>query len=143
MLGQSFDKTAYPRLAVAYPSGVLPDMRGQTIKFLPASGRALLSYEADGVKAHAHTGSVASTDLGTVTTSNFDHGTKATSLDNEHDHDGGLLAPGPSGTRITLSGQIMTPIVRETRPAKPRPTVIPSISAFMATSFISVLMLML
>jgi hypothetical protein len=66
MLGQSFDKTAYPRLAVAYPSGVLPDMRGQTIKFLPASGRALLSYEADGVKAHAHTGSVASTDLGTV-----------------------------------------------------------------------------
>lgn len=56
MLGQSFDKTAYPRLAVAYPSGVLPDMRGQTIKFLPASGRALLSYEADGVQAHAHAG---------------------------------------------------------------------------------------
>ncbi|HHT3820471.1 TPA: phage tail protein, partial [Klebsiella oxytoca] len=50
MLGQSFDKTTYPRLAVAYPSGVLPDMRGQTIKFLPTSGRALLSYEADGVK---------------------------------------------------------------------------------------------
>jgi hypothetical protein len=63
MLGQSFDKTAYPRLAVAYPSGVLPDMRGQTIKFLPASGRALLSYEADGVKAHAHR-SVASTTSG-------------------------------------------------------------------------------
>lgn len=41
MLGQSFDKTAYPRLAVAYPSGVLPDMRGQTIKFLPASGREI------------------------------------------------------------------------------------------------------
>lgn len=64
MLGQSFNKTVYPRLAVAYPSGVLPDMRGQTIKFLPASGRTLLSYEADGVKVHAHTGSVASTDLG-------------------------------------------------------------------------------
>ncbi|AWA01524.1 phage tail protein [Klebsiella variicola subsp. variicola] len=94
MLGQSFDKTVYPRLALAYPSGVLPDMRGQTIKFLPASGRELLSYEADGVKTHAHTGSIASTDLGTVPTSNFDHGTKPTSLDNEHDHDGGMVGPG-------------------------------------------------
>ncbi|HIA8336659.1 TPA: phage tail protein [Klebsiella pneumoniae] len=94
MLGQSFNKTTYPRLATAYPSGVLPDMRGQTIKFLPVSGRKLLSPEADGVKAHAHTGSVASTDLGTVPTSNFDHGIKPTSSDNEHDHDGGMVAPG-------------------------------------------------
>ncbi|WP_316543822.1 phage tail protein [Klebsiella grimontii] len=84
MLGQSFDKTAYPRLAVAYPSGVLPDMRGQTIKFLPASGRALLSYEADGVKLHAHGVTIDSTDLGT----------KQTSDDNEHFHQGGMLAPG-------------------------------------------------
>ena len=84
MLGQSFDKTAYPRLAVAYPSGVLPDMRGQTIKFLPASGRALLSFEADGVKAHAHGVTIDSTDLGT----------KQTSDDNEHFHQGGMLAPG-------------------------------------------------
>ncbi|EOF4706589.1 phage tail protein [Klebsiella oxytoca] len=101
MLGQSFDKTAYPRLAVAYPSGVLPDMRGQTIKFLPSSGRALLSYEADGVKAHNHTGSVASTDLGTVSTSNFDHGTKSTSLDNEHYHQGGEGAPGDTWLETT------------------------------------------
>ncbi|MDQ5375876.1 phage tail protein, partial [Klebsiella pneumoniae] len=84
MLGQSFDKTAYPRLAVAYPSGVLPDMRGQTIKFLPASGRALLSYEADGVKLHAHGVTIDSTDLGT----------KQSSDDNEHFHQGGMVAPG-------------------------------------------------
>lgn len=84
MLGQSFDKVAYPRLAVAYPSGVLPDMRGQTIKFLPASGRALLSLEADGVKLHAHDATINSTDLGT----------KQTSDDNEHFHQGGMLAPG-------------------------------------------------
>ncbi|HDO7098893.1 phage tail protein [Klebsiella pneumoniae] len=94
MLGQSFDKTVYPRLAAAYPSGVLPDMRGQSIKFLPASGRSLLSYEADGVIVHDHIGVVASTDLGTVSTSNFDHGTKTTSSDNEHDHDGGMAGPG-------------------------------------------------
>lgn len=84
MLGQSFDKTAYPRLAVAYPSGVLPDMRGQTIKFLPASGRALLSLEADGVKLHAHDATINSTDLGTFPTSD----------DNEHYHQGGMDGPG-------------------------------------------------
>lgn len=35
MQGQAFDKSAYPKLAVAYPSGVLPDMRGWTIKGNP------------------------------------------------------------------------------------------------------------
>ncbi|WP_263767209.1 prophage tail fiber N-terminal domain-containing protein, partial [Escherichia coli] len=30
MQGQTFDKSAYPKLAVAYPSGVIPDMRGWT-----------------------------------------------------------------------------------------------------------------
>ncbi|MEM5950509.1 tail fiber protein, partial [Escherichia coli] len=39
MQGQTFDKSAYPKLAVAYPSGVIPDMRGWTIKGKPASGR--------------------------------------------------------------------------------------------------------
>ncbi|WP_089590129.1 phage tail protein, partial [Escherichia coli] len=28
MQGQTFDKSAYPKLAAAYPSGVIPDMRG-------------------------------------------------------------------------------------------------------------------
>ncbi|EPU0473222.1 prophage tail fiber N-terminal domain-containing protein, partial [Escherichia coli] len=39
MQGQAFDKSAYPKLAAAYPSGVIPDMRGWTIKGKPASGR--------------------------------------------------------------------------------------------------------
>ncbi len=30
--GRLFDKSAYPKLAAAYPSGVIPDMRGWTIK---------------------------------------------------------------------------------------------------------------
>ncbi|MCK3102592.1 prophage tail fiber N-terminal domain-containing protein, partial [Escherichia coli] len=42
MQGQTFDKSAYPKLAAAYPSGVIPDMRGWTIKGKPASGRAVL-----------------------------------------------------------------------------------------------------
>ncbi|WP_100031527.1 tail fiber protein, partial [Escherichia coli] len=41
MQGQTFDKTAYPKLAAAYPSGVIPDMRGWTIKGKPGSGRAV------------------------------------------------------------------------------------------------------
>ncbi|HDX6476490.1 TPA: phage tail protein, partial [Escherichia coli] len=47
MQGQAFDKSAYPKLAAAYPSGVIPDMRGWTIKGKPASGRAVLSQEQD------------------------------------------------------------------------------------------------
>ncbi|EAC0221354.1 phage tail protein, partial [Salmonella enterica subsp. enterica] len=55
MQGQSFDKSAYPLLAIAYPSGVIPDMRGWTIKGKPISGRAVLSQEMDGNKSHSHT----------------------------------------------------------------------------------------
>ncbi|HCL8915406.1 TPA: prophage tail fiber N-terminal domain-containing protein, partial [Escherichia coli] len=51
MQGQAFDKSAYPKLAAAYPSGVIPDMRGWTIKGKPASGRAVLSQEQDGIKS--------------------------------------------------------------------------------------------
>ena len=72
MAGQTFDKAAYPFLAAAYPSGVIPDMRGWTIKGKPASGRAVLSQEQDGIKSHTHGASAASTDLGTKTTSAFD-----------------------------------------------------------------------
>ncbi|UKK29501.1 phage tail protein [Enterobacter hormaechei] len=79
MAGQTFDKSAYPLLAAAYPSGVIPDMRGWTIKGKPASGRAVLSQEQDGIKSHNHGASAASTDLGTKTTSAFDYGTKTTS----------------------------------------------------------------
>lgn len=79
MQGQEFDKSAYPLLAIAYPSGVIPDMRGQTIKGKPASGRAVLSQEQDGIKSHTHSASASSTDLGTKTTSSFDYGTKTAS----------------------------------------------------------------
>lgn len=78
MEGQTFDVGLYPKLAAVYPSGSLPDMRGQTIKGKP-SGRAVLSTEADGVKSHSHSASASSTDLGTKTTSSFDYGSKTTS----------------------------------------------------------------
>ncbi|EPD9395888.1 tail fiber protein [Escherichia coli] len=86
MQGQTFDKSAYPKLAVAYPSGVIPDMRGWTIKGKPASGRAVLSPEQDGIKSHTHSASASSTDLGTKTTSSFDYGTKSTNNTGAHTH---------------------------------------------------------
>ncbi|HAT8002625.1 TPA: phage tail protein [Citrobacter koseri] len=79
MQGQAFDKNAYPLLGAAYPSGVIPDMRGQTIKGKPASGRAVLSLEQDGIKSHNHPASAANTDLGTKATTSFDYGTKTSS----------------------------------------------------------------
>ncbi|EGM8073025.1 prophage tail fiber N-terminal domain-containing protein [Escherichia albertii] len=82
MQGQTFDKSAYPKLAVAYPSGVIPDMRGWMIKGKPVSGREILSQEQDGIKSHTHSASASSTDLGTKTTSSFDYGTKTVSTFN-------------------------------------------------------------
>ncbi|CTX30716.1 prophage tail fiber N-terminal domain-containing protein [Escherichia coli] len=86
MQGQTFDKSAYPKLAAAYPSGVIPDMRGWTIKGKPASGRTVLSQEQDGIKSHTHSASASSTDLGTKTTSSFDYGTKSTNNTGAHTH---------------------------------------------------------
>ncbi|HBD1726617.1 tail fiber protein [Escherichia coli] len=107
MQGQTFDKAAYPLLAVAYPSGVIPDMRGWTIKGKPASGRAVLSQEQDGIKSHTHSASASNTDLGTKTTSSFDygtktvstfnHGTKSTNTSGNHTHTVGFAVSVQSG----------------------------------------------
>lgn len=96
MQGQTFDKNVYRLLAIAYPSGVIPDMRGWTIKGKPASGRAVLSQEQDGIKSHNHSASASNTDLGTKTTSSFnygnktvstfDYGTKTTNTTGDHVH---------------------------------------------------------
>ncbi|EEM8569206.1 tail fiber protein [Salmonella enterica subsp. enterica serovar Derby] len=86
MQGQSFDKSAYPLLAIAYPSGVIPDMRGWTIKGKPISGRAVLSQEMDGNKSHSRTARAQDTDLGTKPTSSFDYGTKSTNTTGNHTH---------------------------------------------------------
>ena len=52
MNGATFDKRRYPRLAVLYPSGQLPDLRGEFIRGWDANrgvdpGRALLSFQVD------------------------------------------------------------------------------------------------
>ncbi|ECB6004183.1 hypothetical protein EZX93_13495 [Salmonella enterica subsp. enterica serovar Hvittingfoss] len=107
MQGQSFDKSAYPLLAIAYPSGVIPDMRGWTIKGKPASGRAVLSQEMDGNKSHSHGARAQDTDLGTKSTSPFDYGTKGSNTTGGHNHSAGGLYGGDSiggKTRVQHDG---------------------------------------
>ena len=53
--GAAFNKTANPKLAAIYPSGVLPDMRGQTIRGWDDgrgidTGRVLLSEQGDAIR---------------------------------------------------------------------------------------------
>ncbi|EAS7985315.1 hypothetical protein ET937_02995 [Salmonella enterica subsp. enterica serovar Newport] len=96
MQGQTFDKNVYPLLAIAYPSGVIPDMRGWTIKGKPASGRAVLSQEMDGNKSHSHGARALDTDLGTKGTSSFDYGTKSSNTTGGHNHSAGGTYGGDS-----------------------------------------------
>ncbi|EIY1731494.1 tail fiber protein [Salmonella enterica subsp. enterica serovar Newport] len=96
MQGQAFDTSAYPLLARAYPSGIIPDMRGWIIKGKPASGRAVLSQEMDGNKSHAHTARAQDTDLGTKSTSSFDYGTKSSNTTGGHNHSAGGIYGGDS-----------------------------------------------
>ncbi|MBC8953463.1 phage tail protein [Xenorhabdus sp. PB62.4] len=53
--GEAFDKARYPQLALAYPSGVLPDLRGEFIRGLDTEGtidpeRTLLSSQTDAIQ---------------------------------------------------------------------------------------------
>ncbi|EJI9985606.1 tail fiber protein [Salmonella enterica] len=88
MQGQSFDKSAYPLLALAYPSGIIPDLRRLVIKGA-GNGRSALSYEADGNKRHTHTARAQDTDLGTKSTSSFDYGSKGSDSGGNHAHEFG------------------------------------------------------
>lgn len=59
MNGQRFDKSRYPKLALKYPSGTLPDMRGEFIRGLDNgrgvdAGREVLSAQGEELKSHNH-----------------------------------------------------------------------------------------
>lgn len=68
--GQSFSPITYPKLALVYPSLVLPDLRARFIRALDDglgvdSGRTILSIQGDQIKSHSHSyGSPHSPDFG-------------------------------------------------------------------------------
>lgn len=68
--GATFDKAMYPFLAAAYPSGKLPDLRGEFIRGWDNGrgvdpGRSLLAWQDDMIKKHSHTlGTYKSVDAG-------------------------------------------------------------------------------
>ena len=90
MQGQTFDKAAYPKLAIAYPSGVIPDMRGWTIKGKPASGRAVLSQEQDGIKSTNNTGAHTHSLSGSTGSAGV------------HTHGNGIRWPGGGGSALAF-----------------------------------------
>lgn len=58
--GAGFDKNQYPELAVGYPSGFLPDLRGEFIRGWDNgrgidAGREILSQQDDELRSHTHT----------------------------------------------------------------------------------------
>lgn len=68
--GATFDKAMYPYLASAYPSGKLPDLRGEFIRGWDNGrgvdpDRSLLAWQDDMIKKHSHTlGTYKSVDAG-------------------------------------------------------------------------------
>lgn len=104
MQGQVFDTTIYTKLAVPYPSGIIPDFRDRVIKGKPVSGREILSYEEDGIKAHGHGATIAETDLGTKITAEFDYGSKTTEPDDGHSHTLSASVPTTRSNNKAISG---------------------------------------
>jgi hypothetical protein len=78
MLNQAFDKQVNPKLALVYPSGIIPTMEGLGLVG-KESNETVGAYEEGQVKNHGHPNStVSSTNIGTKTsntTGNHNHST--------------------------------------------------------------------
>ncbi|GLT20536.1 hypothetical protein GCM10007938_43210 [Vibrio zhanjiangensis] len=82
MKGQEFDKEANPNLAILFPSGYLPDLRGCGL-IGKENDEAIATFEEGQVKEHGHPNSIASsTDLGT----------KSTNVTGSHNHSYSIYA---------------------------------------------------
>ena len=113
--GQSFNKTTYPLLAKAYPSGSLPDLRGEFIRGLDAGrnidmGRTALSSQSDAIRnITGKTGEMVTGDDGSAVY----EGAFAGGVN------GGHVASSPSGSRMqksTFDASRVVPTANENRP---------------------------
>ncbi|ORT69949.1 phage tail-collar fiber domain-containing protein [Citrobacter werkmanii] len=113
--GATFDKAKYPKLATAYPSGVLPDLRGEFLRGWDDGrgvdvGRQILTAQGDAIRNI--TGSIPSAapygfeqDASGVlyATQGFAHG-------------GGSLAQQSAGYGIGFNASLVVPTASENRP---------------------------
>lgn len=100
--GQAFNKTTYPILAQKYPSGVLPDLRGEFIRGWDNgrgvdAGRGLLSGQGDLLGSHNH-----NVKLGIINTSVSGYST------NPQRHDLGWGTGGTDGLAVKANGVVTT-----------------------------------
>lgn len=74
--GATFDKVKYPKLATAYHSGVLPDLRGEFLRGWDDgrgvdSGRTMLSLQGAGIADHVHKIRAAESYVSSIMTNTF------------------------------------------------------------------------
>ena len=70
--GLTFNTVTYPKLAVAWPTGVIPPHKGLVIE-CTADGAVTGESETGEIKLHGHTPTLSSADLGEKTTSQDTH----------------------------------------------------------------------
>ncbi|WP_350238882.1 tail fiber protein [Pectobacterium colocasium] len=112
--GQSFDKTLYPVLASRYPSGVLPDLRGEFLRGWDDgrgvdASRALLSAQGDAIRNIIGTiGQLNDRVNTTETTGVFDV--------NRYTGSSAGLTGGQGGRIVTFDASKVVPTANENRP---------------------------
>lgn len=127
--GAVFDKAKYPKLAAVYPSGALPDLRGEFLRGWDDgrgtdSGRALLTAQGDAIRNITGVQSLAVPYNGASTGVFFNNGKNANEgvyADGSHISDApnpvdGSTGPGSSGEKIYFDASKMVPTANENRP---------------------------
>ncbi|GAB2928075.1 phage tail-collar fiber domain-containing protein [Hafnia psychrotolerans] len=127
--GAAFDKVAYPALAVVFPSGKLPDLRGEFIRGWDDSrgvdgSRVLLSTQSDAIRNITGVQSLAVPYNGASTGAFYNNGKNA----NEGVYDdgkpitdapgpvNGSSGPGSTGEKIYFDASRVVPTALENRP---------------------------
>lgn len=87
--GLTFNTVTYPKLALAWPTGVIPPHKGLVIE-CTADGAATGNTEQGDIKSHNHIGTVQNRNLGTVQTE-FGGNHKHKASDDPSQDDGGFI----------------------------------------------------
>ncbi|WP_258235644.1 tail fiber protein [Dickeya zeae] len=112
--GQAFDKNVYPRLAQVYPSGVLPDLRGEFIRGWDDgrgvdAGRALLSTQGDAIRNIVGFINGTFMKLDTYTGAFYDNGNRSSSVPTS-------TSNGNTNDDVAFDASRVVPTASENRP---------------------------